>query len=73
YTSVCVASKHNTSQTCVFCFKKLLHPNRKTIDKNDRVNLKNVNGDFVCVNLVCTSLKADQNTHTRDTQSAVAI
>lgn len=72
-TSVRVTSEHNTSQTCVFCSKKLLHPDRKTTDKNDRTNLKNVNGVFVCVNLSCPSLKAGQNTHAGDTLSAFAI
>ncbi|CEJ02966.1 hypothetical protein RMCBS344292_16958 [Rhizopus microsporus] len=40
YTSVCITSEYNTSQTCIFCFKKLLHPKRSTADKNGRINLK---------------------------------
>ena len=56
-----------------FCFKKLLHPKRRTADKNGCINLKNVNGAFVCVNPSCPSVKVDQSTHARDTLSAVAI
>ncbi|CEG77272.1 hypothetical protein RMATCC62417_12056 [Rhizopus microsporus] len=73
YTSVCITSEYNTSQTCIFCFKKLLHPKRSTTNKNGRINLKNVNSAFVYVNPSCPSVKADQNTHARDTLSAVAV
>ncbi|CEI92689.1 hypothetical protein RMCBS344292_06942 [Rhizopus microsporus] len=73
YTSVCITSGYNTSQTCIFCFKKLLHPKRSTADKYSRINLKNMNGAFVCVNPSCPSVKAGQSTHARDTLSAVAI
>ncbi|ORE07996.1 hypothetical protein BCV72DRAFT_98622 [Rhizopus microsporus var. microsporus] len=73
YTMACITSEYNTSQTCIFCFKKLLHPKCSTTDKNDRINLKNVNGAFVCVNPSYPSVKAGQNTHARDTLSAVAI
>jgi hypothetical protein len=62
YTSVCIIS-----------FKKLLHPKRSTADKNGRINLKNVNGAFFCVNPSCPSVKAGQNIHARDTLSAGAI
>ncbi|CEG69214.1 hypothetical protein RMATCC62417_05327 [Rhizopus microsporus] len=40
YTSVCITSEYNTSQICIFCFKKLLNPKRSTADKNGRINLK---------------------------------
>ncbi|KAL4210929.1 hypothetical protein AB4K20DRAFT_1948104 [Rhizopus microsporus] len=45
----------------------------QTADKNGCINLKNVNGAFVCVNPSCPSVKVDQSTHARDTLSAVAI
>ncbi|ORE05762.1 hypothetical protein BCV72DRAFT_242551 [Rhizopus microsporus var. microsporus] len=67
------SSEYNTSQTYIFCFKKLLHPKRSTTDKNGYINLKNVNGAFVCVNPSCPSVKAGQNTHARDNLNAVAI
>ncbi|ORE00835.1 hypothetical protein BCV72DRAFT_324767 [Rhizopus microsporus var. microsporus] len=69
YTSVCITNEHNTSQTCLFCFKKLQHPLRVT----GNVKLKIVSGTFQCINLECTSVLADMATHARDSLSAMAI
>ncbi|ORE11167.1 hypothetical protein BCV72DRAFT_198363, partial [Rhizopus microsporus var. microsporus] len=75
YTLICITSEYNASLTCIFCYKKLLHPKRKTMDENGCINLKkkNVNDAFVCVNPSYPSVKADQNTHVTDMLSAVSI
>ncbi|ORE15609.1 hypothetical protein BCV71DRAFT_273597 [Rhizopus microsporus] len=65
YTSVCIINRHNISQTCLFCFKKL--------QLTENTKLKAVNGTFQCVNPDCPSVLAGKATHVRDSLSAMAI
>ncbi|ORE06554.1 hypothetical protein BCV72DRAFT_207244, partial [Rhizopus microsporus var. microsporus] len=69
YSFVCITNEHNTSQTCLFCFKKLQHPLRAT--RNVKLNV--VNGTFQCINPVCPSVLADKATHARDSLSVMTI
>lgn len=69
YTSVCITNEHKTSQTCLFCFKKLQRPLRVT----GNTKLKVVNGTFQCVNPDCPSVLAGKAIHTRDSLSTMAI
>ncbi|ORE01496.1 hypothetical protein BCV72DRAFT_236312 [Rhizopus microsporus var. microsporus] len=39
YTTVCITNEHNTSQTCLFCFKKLLNPYRLVQGKTIQLSL----------------------------------
>ena len=72
YTTVCITSENNTSQTCVYCFKKLSHSKRRVVKEN-KVIYKEVKGSFVCYNPHCPSLKNGCNTSSRDKVSAMAI
>ncbi|ORE18855.1 hypothetical protein BCV71DRAFT_234551 [Rhizopus microsporus] len=38
YTTVCITNEHNTSQTCLFCFKKLLNSYRLATYSRDTVS-----------------------------------
>ena len=69
YTSVCITSEHNTSQTCPFCFKKLQRPLWIT----GNTKLKVVNGTFQYVNPDCPSVLAGKSIHARDSLRAMAI
>ena len=73
YTTVCITNEHNTSQTCLFCFKKLLNSYRLVQGKNNKVRLKQVKGSFVCMHPKCQSICARKATHSRDMVSATAI
>ncbi|PHZ07784.1 uncharacterized protein RHIMIDRAFT_273802, partial [Rhizopus microsporus ATCC 52813] len=42
YTTVCITNEHNTSQTCLFCSKKLLNPYRLVQGKDNTAKLKQV-------------------------------
>ncbi|CEP18628.1 hypothetical protein [Parasitella parasitica] len=48
YTPVLITNEHNTSQTCIFCFRKLLHP---IAFKDDR--LRQGKDTFLCYNESC--------------------
>jgi hypothetical protein len=72
YTTVCVTNENNTSQTCPFCYKKLVHPIKIT-KEGTKKSLKSVNGTFVCNNPKCISVKADQSHHSRGQVSALSI
>ncbi|KAG1176861.1 hypothetical protein G6F70_003074 [Rhizopus microsporus] len=69
YTLVCITNEHNTSQACLFCFKKPQSPLRIT----GNTKLKVVNGSFQSVNPDCPSVLAGKATHARDSLSAMAI
>ena len=72
YTTVCITNENNTSQTCVYCFKKLSYSKRRIVKEN-KVIYKEVKGSFVCYNTHCPSLKNGCNTSSRDKVSAMAI
>lgn len=73
YAAVCVTNEHNTSQTCVFCFKKLMHPLKIDLNKKGERTVKKVSGSFICCNQSCPSVKYNMSTHGRDALSALAI
>lgn len=73
YCSVCVTNEHNTSQTCMFCYNKLLHPSKIMTKKDGSRFLKNVNGSFYCVNPLCPLSSQARSTQARDRLSALAI
>ncbi|EPB84660.1 hypothetical protein HMPREF1544_08603 [Mucor circinelloides 1006PhL] len=65
YTPTVITNEYNSSQTCLFCFRKLSHP-LKTI--GDEV--KTINGSFVCINNKCPNAF---KVMCRDQVSALAI
>ena len=65
YTPTVITNEYNSSQTCLFCFRKLSHP-LKTI--GDEV--KTTNGSFVCINDKCPNAF---KVVCRDQVSALAI
>ncbi|KAI8091641.1 hypothetical protein BDF21DRAFT_376460 [Thamnidium elegans] len=72
YSSVCITNEHNSSQTCIFCFKKLFHP-ISTTTTNSRTKKKSVDGAFVCYNEECVAVKSGKATHGRDALSSLTI
>lgn len=66
YTTTLVTNEHNSSQTCVFCFKKLSHPHTRTADGS----IKITNGAFICLNNSCPNKFVVVS---RDKLSALAI
>jgi hypothetical protein len=68
YATVAVINEHNTSQTCIYCSKKLLHPL-----KNVEGKLKEVNGTFYCPNKKRPLQKTREQSGCRDKTSAIAI
>ncbi|KAI9251157.1 hypothetical protein EDC94DRAFT_526688, partial [Helicostylum pulchrum] len=72
YTSVCETNEHNTSQTCVFCFKKTTYPMSVSL-KNNKTIMKTINGTSVCSNNNRVSVKLDCSHKSRDSVSALAI
>ncbi|KAI8890217.1 hypothetical protein K501DRAFT_312052 [Backusella circina FSU 941] len=36
YTPVAIINKYNTSQTCIYCYKKLSHPYKVVKKKNGK-------------------------------------
>ncbi|RCH88096.1 hypothetical protein CU097_004618 [Rhizopus azygosporus] len=72
YTSVCITSEHNTSQTCIYCFQKPSHP-LQTVYKNGARRLRTINGTFICDNPSCVSVQAKKAVKGRDTLSAMVI
>ncbi|KAI9267569.1 hypothetical protein EDC94DRAFT_514982 [Helicostylum pulchrum] len=69
---VCIANKHNISQTCLYCFEKLEHP-CQLVTKQGKVKEKKISGVLLCVNPACVSVKYGQSTKARDSLSALAI
>ncbi|KAI9485407.1 MAG: hypothetical protein EXX96DRAFT_475739 [Benjaminiella poitrasii] len=73
YTSVLITNEHNSSQTCLFCYKKLSHPVGAMTNKKGKKRLKTTLGSFVCLNPLCLSVLSGEATKRRDTMSAMAI
>ncbi|CEP10874.1 hypothetical protein [Parasitella parasitica] len=72
YSSVLITNEHNTSQTCLYCFRKIFHPLLITEKEGER-KVKRRNGVFQCINKECPSVKTARNTNSRDTLSSLAI
>ncbi|KAI8098875.1 uncharacterized protein BX664DRAFT_8905 [Halteromyces radiatus] len=66
--AVMLTDEHLSSQTCVFCFSKVIRQMRKTDGK-----YRKVNGGSVCVNKDCWAVKNCSSTQGRDIQAALAI
>ncbi|KAI9469779.1 MAG: hypothetical protein EXX96DRAFT_623386 [Benjaminiella poitrasii] len=56
YTSVLITNEHNSSLTCLFCYKKLTHPVGAMTNKKGEKRLKTTLGSFVCLNPLCLSV-----------------
>jgi len=65
YTPTVITNEYNSSQTCLFCFRKLSHPMKATDGK-----VKATNGSFVCLNEQCPNAF---RVVCRDQVSALAI
>ncbi|KAI9478867.1 MAG: hypothetical protein EXX96DRAFT_482583, partial [Benjaminiella poitrasii] len=72
YAPVSITNEHNTSQVCVYCFKKIIHPKRTRIIQGVERSV-DCNGSSVCINREFTSFKANRSVQSRDQQAAVAI
>ncbi|KAI8888394.1 hypothetical protein K501DRAFT_173342 [Backusella circina FSU 941] len=71
YTPVPITNEHNTSQTCIYCYKKLSHP-YKVVGKNGEKKIQTVNGTFQCENTNCVSFKSKKASRSRDQLSLMA-
>ncbi|KAI8885968.1 hypothetical protein K501DRAFT_178769, partial [Backusella circina FSU 941] len=65
YTALCIANEHNSSQTCVYCFKKLSHP-LKIVKEKGKTKVKTVNSGFQCDNIDCILYKNNKQSQSRD-------
>ncbi|KAI8887460.1 hypothetical protein K501DRAFT_306793, partial [Backusella circina FSU 941] len=72
YPPVAITNEHNTSQTCIYCYKKLSHP-YKVMGKNEKKKIQTVNGTFQCENTNCVSFKSNKASRNRDQLSSMAI
>ncbi|KAI8880037.1 hypothetical protein K501DRAFT_192233 [Backusella circina FSU 941] len=72
YAASCITNEHNSSQICVYCFKKVVHPKKekKTHGKIKRVDS---NGSTICINSDYVAFKVGQAVQSRDKQSALLI
>ncbi|KAI8881784.1 hypothetical protein K501DRAFT_188097 [Backusella circina FSU 941] len=72
YTSVAITNEHNTSQTCVYCFKKMEYP-MKIVNEGGKDKVKSVNGALQCENSDCVAFKSKKTSRSRDELSSLAI
>ncbi|GAA5817490.1 hypothetical protein MFLAVUS_011038 [Mucor flavus] len=72
YTTVCITNRDYTSQTCVYCFKKLRH-SKQLIVKQEKTTKNMIEGTFICYNLICPSTRNGGDTSGRDQLSPLAI
>lgn len=68
YTTTLITNEHNTSQTCVYCFQKTMHPTSMTNGK-----LKTIKGTSVRTNPHCVLVKKRMSHQSRDAVSSLAI
>ncbi|KAI9263923.1 hypothetical protein EDC94DRAFT_492742, partial [Helicostylum pulchrum] len=68
---VAITNEYNTSQNCIFCFKKLLHPLAPS--KTNPSAITSIRGTFNCVNPSCPSVIVGKSHHGRDCVSAASI
>ncbi|KAI9482747.1 MAG: hypothetical protein EXX96DRAFT_453159, partial [Benjaminiella poitrasii] len=73
FTPVLVTNEHNSSQTCLFCYKKLSHPVGAMTNKKGEKRLKTTLGSFVCLNPLCLSVLSGGTTKRRDTMSSITL
>ncbi|KAI9486852.1 MAG: hypothetical protein EXX96DRAFT_475266 [Benjaminiella poitrasii] len=73
YTSVLITNEYNSSQTCLFCYKKLTHPVGAMTNKKGKKRLKTTLESFVYSNPLCLSVLSGGATKRRDTMSVMAI
>lgn len=71
-TIVCKTDENYTSQTCVFCYAKLIHPVHQLVKNGQKIK-KTSKGSFQCVNSHCVSVLNKRAVKSRDTFSALAI
>ncbi|GAN01294.1 hypothetical protein MAM1_0006c00727 [Mucor ambiguus] len=72
YCPILITNKHNTSQTCVFCFSKSSHP-LKLVSRKNRQYLHNVNGTSACNNPSCVLRSRGETHEGRDSLPSLAI
>ncbi|KAI8376195.1 uncharacterized protein BYT42DRAFT_377984 [Radiomyces spectabilis] len=72
YNPVTMTNEHQTSQRCVFCYQKIVHP-KKTFIKDGKQVQRTVNGSATCINSKCIARLNGFSTFPRDAMSAVAI
>ncbi|KAI8878913.1 hypothetical protein K501DRAFT_194759 [Backusella circina FSU 941] len=72
YTASCITNEHNSSQTCVYCFKKVVHQ-KKEKKIHGKVKRVDSNGSSICINPDCVAFKVGQAVQSRDKQSALLI
>ncbi|KAI8890559.1 hypothetical protein K501DRAFT_168406 [Backusella circina FSU 941] len=72
YTSVAIKNEYNTSQTCIYCYKRLSHP-YKVVGKNGKKKIQMVNGTLKCDNTNCISSKSKKANRSRDQLSSMGI
>jgi hypothetical protein len=70
--NVCITSEFRTSQTCLFCFEQLKHP-QLIENKNGKIIKKSTKGSLMCVNLDCVSVLYGRSTKSCDALSSLAI
>ena len=73
YTTVCITNEYNTSQTCLFCYNKLLHPKKVLIKKDGSKFIKSINGSSYCVNNICPLVQQQRAIQPRDRLRSLAI
>ncbi|KAI9486618.1 MAG: hypothetical protein EXX96DRAFT_472530, partial [Benjaminiella poitrasii] len=72
YAPVSITNEHNTSQVCVYCFKKIIHPKQTRIIQGVERSV-DCKGSSICINRECTSFKTNRSVQSCDQQAAVAI
>ncbi|KAI9354377.1 hypothetical protein BD770DRAFT_324854 [Pilaira anomala] len=72
YTHAVITNENFTSQTCLYCFGKLDHPNHTKLLKGKEV-LHKSKGSFICRNQNCALVTNKKATKCRDDLSALAI
>ncbi|KAI9260923.1 hypothetical protein EDC94DRAFT_673732, partial [Helicostylum pulchrum] len=70
--NVCTTNENMTSQTCLYCFSKLSHPNTR-IMKNNKVETRSSKGAFLCRNPRCISVIKKCASKSRGALSALTI
>ncbi|KAI8149142.1 hypothetical protein BJV82DRAFT_505735, partial [Fennellomyces sp. T-0311] len=71
-TCICMTGEHNSSQTCVVCFKRIKRPKAKRFLRG-KWRWVSVHGASVCMNPLCPSYQNGTNTQNRNVQAAFAI
>lgn len=67
--NVCITDENRTSQTCLFCYNKLIHPKTQTGENRYR----SIKGTLLCANPLCISVIKQKAAKSRDALSSLAI